>query len=160
MKSGDYSPGICAASSGLHFWRGMPEEPHPAWLRAECFMKSVVCYAVVAMPFATPGRAAIAELLAIGSGGYFSVRDQMALAKKNSTPATLSHFYARKERMTGQGREAKPRCWPRLEESTGDAPLPEQGKLGLPSPGFRASCYGSAARQTRCVTFPALQRGP
>ena len=40
-------------------------------------MKPVVCYAVVAMPFATPGRAAIAELLAIGSGEYFSVRDQM-----------------------------------------------------------------------------------
>ena len=47
----------------------MPEEPHPAWLLAECFMKSVVCYAVAAMPFATPGRAAIAELLAIGFGG-------------------------------------------------------------------------------------------
>ena len=60
-------------------------------------MKPVVCYAVVAMPFATPGRAAIAELLAIGSGGYFRVGDQMALAKKNSTPAALSHFYARIE---------------------------------------------------------------
>ena len=77
MKSGDHSPGICSASSGLHFWRGMPEEPHPAWLLAECFMKPVVCYAVAAMPFATPGRAAIAVLLAIGSGGYFRVRDQM-----------------------------------------------------------------------------------
>ena len=160
MKSGGHSPGICSASSGLHFWRGMPEEPHPAWLLAECFMKPVVCYAVAAKPFATPGRTAIAELLAIGSGGYFRVGDRMALAKKNSIPAALSHFYARKERMTGQGREAKPRCRPRLEESTNDAPLPEQGELGLPSPGFRASCYGSAARQTRCITFPALQRGP
>ena len=66
--------------------------------------------------------------------------DQMALAKKSSTPAALSHFYARIERMTGQGREAKPRCRPRLEESTNDAPLPEQGELGLRStkydPGF------------------------
>ena len=59
----------------------MPEEPHPAWLLAECFMKPVVCYAVAAKPFATPGRTAIAELLAIGSGGYFRVRDQMALAR-------------------------------------------------------------------------------
>ena len=97
MKSGDHSPGICSAASGLQFWRGMPEEPHSTWLLAECFMKPVVCYAVVAMPFATPGRAAIAELLAIGSGGYFRVGDQMALAKKNSTPAALSHFYARIE---------------------------------------------------------------
>ncbi len=42
--------------------------------------------------------------------------------------------------MTGQPREAKPRCRPRLEESTNDAPLPEQGELGLRStkydPGF------------------------
>ena len=52
----------------LHFWRGMPEEPHPAWLLAECFMKPVVCYAVAVMSFATPGPAAIVELLAIGSG--------------------------------------------------------------------------------------------
>ena len=133
----------------------MPEELHPAWLLAECFMKPVVCYAVAVMPFATPGRAAIANLLAIGSGGYFRVRDQMALAKKNSTPAALSHFYARIQRMTGQRRKAKARCRPRLEESTGDAPLPGQGKLGLRSPGFRASYHGSAARQTRCVTFPA-----
>ena len=40
-------------------------------------MKPVVYYAVAAMPFATPGRAAIAELLAIGPGEYFSVRDPM-----------------------------------------------------------------------------------
>ena len=33
-------------------------------------MKPVVCYAVAAMPFATPGSAAIADLLAIGSGNY------------------------------------------------------------------------------------------
>ena len=37
-------------------------------------MKPVVCYAVAAMPLAAPGRAAIADLLAIGSGGYFSKR--------------------------------------------------------------------------------------
>ena len=40
-------------------------------------MKPVVCYAVAAMPLAAPGSAAIADLLAIGSGGYFRVRDQM-----------------------------------------------------------------------------------
>ena len=66
-------------------------------------MKPVVCYAVAAMPFATPGSAAIADLLAIGSGGYFRVGDRMALAKKNSTPRSFKSLLCPDRTYDGAG---------------------------------------------------------
>ena len=52
-------------------------------------MKSVVCYAVVAMPFATPGRAAIAELLAIGSGGILLCQGPDGFSEKEFDPRSF-----------------------------------------------------------------------
>ena len=67
----------------------MPEEPHPAWLLAECFMKPVVCYAVAAMPFAKPGSAAIADLLAIGFGGILQGQGPDGFSEKEFDPGSF-----------------------------------------------------------------------
>ena len=83
----DHSPGICFASSGLHFWRDMPEEPHPAWLLAECFMKPVVCYAVAVMPFAAPGSAPSLSCWRLVRGDTSARRSE-----KRSAPGGLGPF--------------------------------------------------------------------
>jgi hypothetical protein len=49
-------------------------------------MKPVVYYAVAAMPFATPGSAAIADLLAIGSGGILQGQAPDGFSEKEFEP--------------------------------------------------------------------------
>ena len=81
----------------------MPEEPHPAWLLAECFMKPVVCYAVAVMPFATPGSVAIAELLAIGSGGILQGRGPDGFSEKEFDPRSFNSLLCPDRTYDGAG---------------------------------------------------------
>ena len=53
-------------------------------------MKPVVCYAVAAMPFAKPGSAAIADLLAIGFGGILQGQGPDGFSEKEFDPGSFN----------------------------------------------------------------------
>ena len=66
-------------------------------------MKPVVCYAVAAMPLAAPGRAAIAELLAIGFGGILQGQGPDGFSEKEFDPRSSNSLLCPERTYGGAG---------------------------------------------------------